>query len=151
MRNRIMWIVAVALGAFVTPLHAHDKAHTIERHARYAPELGWRGILAVLTIPDAQQHLGALATPLQMLVSQYGDQFIDRIEREAAISPPFKECLAAIHPSPIFPFPEHLWPRLTAAAGTPIGPMAPHVAALYKEIPDLSTLATCGAIGPMGV
>jgi hypothetical protein len=120
---------------------AHEKAHAIERYARYAPELGWRAILGVLTVPDSHGHLGALTKALEMLISQYGDQFIDRIEHEATVSVAFKTCLAEIHPSPKFPFPVHLWPRLSAAAGTPIGPMAPHMAALYEELPDLSNIA----------
>ena len=119
---------------------AHEKAKAIERYARYAPELGWRAILTVLTLPDALQHLGPLVNALEMLVSQYGDRFIERIEHEASVSSAFKACLAKIHPSPTFPLPEHLWPRLSAASGGSIGPMKPHMADLYAELPDLSQM-----------
>jgi hypothetical protein len=121
---------------------AHDQAHNVERLARYAPELGWQSILAVLELPDAQSHLGALAEVLRMLISRYGRQFIDRIEAEAQISAAFRTCLAELSPDPTFPLPEELWPRLSAAAGVPVGPMAPHMAALYAEMPGLSGLAS---------
>lgn len=130
------------IDTWIAQSDAHDKANAIERYARYAPELGWRAILIVLTIPDTIQHLGPLSNALEMLISQYGDDFIDRIEHEAKISHAFKTCLARIHPSPTFPFPQHLWPRLSAAAGKSIGPMAPHMAALYAEIPDLAHVET---------
>lgn len=121
---------------------ASEKAHAIGSYARHAPELGWRAILAVLTLPDVHQHLTQLSHPLEMLVSRHGDRFIDRIEREASISSAFKACLAEIHPSPTFPLPEHLWARLSVAAGTSIGPMEAHMTDLYAEIPDLSEIAT---------
>jgi hypothetical protein len=121
---------------------AHEKAHAIERYARYVPELGWRAILAVLTLPDAAQHLSALSDALEMLVSRYGDRFIERIEHEARVSSAFKACLAQIHPSPTFPLPEHLWARLSAASGTSVGPMKRHMADLYAELPDLSEVET---------
>lgn len=130
------------IDTWIAQSEAHAKAHAIERYARYVPELGWRAILAVLKVPDSHSQRGGLTAALKMLVSQYGDQFIDRIEQEAAVSSAFKACLAEIHPSPTFPFPEHLWPRLSAAAGKPVGPMAPHMAKLYEEMPDLSTVAT---------
>src|SRR5262249_29822122 len=97
---------------------------------------------SVLTLPDALQHLGPLSDALEILVSQYGDRFIDRIEHEASISSAFKTCLAEIHPSPAFPLPEHLWNRPSAAAGTPIGSMNSHMAELHAELPDLSAMAT---------
>jgi hypothetical protein len=121
---------------------AHVQAHNVDRWARYAPELGWRSVLAVLELPDAQQHLSALAHALRMLISRFGSQFIERIEVEANVSPAFRRCLAEVWPDPTFPIPEELWPRLTAAAGRPIGPMAPHMAELFAEMPDLSEVAS---------
>lgn len=130
------------IDTWIAQSDAHEEANAIERYARYAPELGWRAILAVLTIPDALQHLGPLSHALEMLVSQYGDNFIDRIEHEASVSSAFKACLAEIHPSPTFPLPEQLWSRLSAASGTSVGPMKPHMAELYAGLPDLSEMAT---------
>ena len=115
---------------------AHEKVHAIGRYARYAPELGWRAILAVLSIPDAVRHVDSLADALEMLVSRYGDRFIDRIEDEASISAAFKACLSETHPSPTFPIPEHVWSRLSAAADTSIGPMKSHMARLYADLPN---------------
>jgi hypothetical protein len=121
---------------------AFEQAHNVEQFARYAPEVGWPSILAVLQLPDAQSHVSALAYALRMLIARYGASFIDRIEAEAAINPAFRACLAEVRPDPTFPLPEALWPRLSAAAGTSIGPMAPHMASLYAEMPDLSELAS---------
>jgi hypothetical protein len=130
------------INTWMAQTEAHEKAHAIERYARYVPELGWRGILSVLTLPGVERHLSALSHSLEMLVARFGDQFIDRIEQEAATSQDFKACLTEIDSSPAFPIPAHLWPRLSAAAGVSIGPMASHMAKLYAEIPDLSRLAT---------
>lgn len=128
--------------AWLAQSAAHEQAQNVDRWARYAPELGWRSIVAVLELPDAQLHLSALAHPLRMLISRYGAQFIDRIEAEAEISPAFRRCLAEVRPDPTFPIPEELWPRLSAAAGTSIGPMAAHMAELYAEMPNLSEVAS---------
>jgi hypothetical protein len=121
---------------------AHELAHNVHQFARYAPDLGWPSILAVLELPDAQSHLTALAYPLGMLISRYGADLIDRIEVEAAQSVSFRDCLGEVRSDPTFPIGEDLWPRLSAAAGKPIGPMAPRMAALYAELPDLSETAT---------
>ena len=128
--------------SWIVQSEAGEKAHAIERHARYSPELGWRGILAVLSLPDGSQCVGPLSDDLEMLVSRYGDRFIDRIEAAAEASAAFRSCLANIHPSPTFPIPEHLWLRLSAAAGTTIGPMGTGLAELYAEIPNLSDAVT---------
>jgi hypothetical protein len=128
--------------SWIAQSETFEKAHAIERFARYAPELGWRAILSVLAFPEALEHLVPLSHALEILVSSYGDQFIDRIEHEAAISVPFKTCLARMNPSPTFPIPEHLWSRLSAAAGTCVGPMPPNLAALYAKIPNLADVAT---------
>ncbi len=107
-----------------------------------APELGWASILAVLDLTGARPFLWLLERPLCMLISQYGEAFIDRIEAEAARSPVFRECLRHVHPDPVFRIPEPLWERLTHAAGKSIGPMSPRMAALHTEFPDLAeTLA----------
>jgi hypothetical protein len=121
---------------------AHEQAHNVQRFARYAPELGWPSILAVLELPDAESCLAALAYPLGMLISRYGTSFIDRIELEAGLNPAFRACLAEVRPDPTFPFPQDLWPRLSTAAGTSIGPMARHMAGLYAEMPNLADAAT---------
>ena len=122
--------------------NSHEKAHLIDSYARYTPEIGWRAILSVLRHPRALQNSNLPSNALEMLISRYGDFFIDRIEREAATSPAFKACLAEIHPSPVFPLPEHLWLRLSAAAGRPVGPMRKGMASLYSKIPDLAEVAT---------
>ena len=73
-----------------------------------------------------------------MLVAQYGLAFIDRIELEAITSPAFREPLGHLDSDPVFRIPERFWERLTTAAGKPIGPMPPHMAALYEQLPDLA-------------
>ena len=116
----------------------HDHAMNVERFARYAPELGWASILAVLELPGARPHLWLLERPLCMLISQYGEAFIDRIEVEAVTSLAFRDCLGHVRPDPVFRIPEPLWERLTQAAGKTIGPMPSHMAALHNEFPDLA-------------
>jgi hypothetical protein len=128
------------INAWLAQSDAHEHAHNVERFARYAPELGWRSILAILELPDAQSHLPRLANTLGMLISQYGSEFIDRIMAEASVSDPFRRCLAGVHADPRFPIPESLWPQLSRAAGAPVGPIAPRVASLFAEIPDLGRL-----------
>jgi uncharacterized protein DUF6869 len=123
--------------AWLLQSDAHLEAHNVERFARYAPELGWQSILAVLELPDAQAHVDSLSHALLMLIAQYGFDFIDRIEHEAAVSTAFKSCLAEVHPDTVFRIPEALWSRLSAAAGASVGPMAPHMAKLYDEIPGI--------------
>ena len=121
---------------------AHDHGMNVERFARYAPELGWASILAVLELPAARSYLSLLERPLCMLISQYGESFIARIEAEAASNPMFRACLAAVEPDPVFRIPESLWDRLTRTAGKAIGPMSHRMAALHAEFPDLAeTLA----------
>ena len=42
----------------------HDHAMNVERFARYAPELGWASILALLELPAARPHVWLLERPL---------------------------------------------------------------------------------------
>ena len=120
----------------------HDHAMNVDRFARYAPEVGWASILAVLELAGARPHLWLLERPLCMVISQYGEAFIDRIEAEAARSEVFRQCLGNVQPDPVFRIPEPLWERLTHAAGTTIGPMSARTTALHTEFPDLAeTLA----------
>ena len=126
--------------AWLAMTEAHGGAQNVERFARYAPDLGWRSILAVLEHPDARGHVRTLSGSLSIFISQFGADFVDRIEEEAAISSAFRECLADVHPTPVFPIPEALWARLSAAAGVTIGPMKPKMAALYAEFPDMGQL-----------
>jgi hypothetical protein len=108
------------IASWIAHSNAHAKTHAIDRLARYAPEIGWRAILAVLNHPKAPSHNNLPSHALEMLISQYGDLFIDRIEHEAAASPTFKACLAEIHPSPIFPFTlRRTAPPTTAARSFP--------------------------------
>jgi hypothetical protein len=124
--------------AWIANADASPHAHEVDRLARYAPELGWRAILAILELPDSQSHLGALAGPLGLLVSQFGPSFIERIEAEAAINPPLRRCLAKLRSDPIVRIPEELWQRLSEAAGTRVGPIPAHMQELYDDIPGLA-------------
>ena len=126
--------------AWLAMTDAHDGAQNVEKFARYAAELGWRSILAVLEHPDARAHVSTLSGPLSIFISRFGADFIDRIEEEAAISSAFRECLAHVHPTPVFTIPETLWSRLSAAADVTIGPMQSKMASLYAELPDLAQL-----------
>jgi len=126
--------------AWLANADASKRAHHVDRLARYVPEWGWQTILAILELPDSQSHLESLAHPVRLLIAQFGPTFIERIEAEAAINPPFRRCLAELHSDPVFGIPPQLWQRLSDAAGVPIGPIAPHMQKLYDEIPDLAQL-----------
>jgi len=126
------------VAAWLRHCDSHDHAMNVEQYARHTPELGWASILAVLELPHARPYLSALEWPLRMLISQNGPSFIERIEIEAVTSSAFRECLGHVQPDPVFSIPESLWDRLTNAAGKPIGPMAPHMVALFADIPELA-------------
>ena len=128
--------------AWILHSEAFEKAHAVEQYARYWPDIGFRAILAVLAHPQALDHVTSLSHALAMLISQYGDRFIERIEREAKGNFAFRSCLAEVQSSPVFPLPIHLWTRLSAAAGKSIGPISPGLAQLYEKIPNLSENAT---------
>jgi Family of unknown function (DUF6869) len=121
--------------------NAAPNAFQVDRLARYVPEVGWASILAVLEQPDALPLASDLANSLEKLISQHGARFIDRIEAEARVSPAFKTCLGHIHPSPTFPIPKSLWERLSEAASASVGPMTPHMEALYADLKGLDRAA----------
>jgi hypothetical protein len=126
--------------AWLANSDASSHAHNVDRLARYVPELGWQAILAILELPDSQAHLESLADTLRLLVAEFGPKFIERIEAEAVINPPFRRCLAELHSDPAFRIPPELWQRLSDAAGVSIGPIAPPMQELYDDLPDLAHL-----------
>lgn len=128
------------IDAWLANADSGDRAHLVARLARHVPEEGWLSILAIVARPDAQPYLAALARPLSTPIARHGAQFIDRIESAAAVSAQFRRCLACVSSDPVAPIPEALWARLSAAAGTTLGPIAPHMSQLYTEIPRLAEL-----------
>jgi uncharacterized protein DUF6869 len=128
----------VLIEAWLANADASSHAHNVDRLARYVPEVGWRMILAILELPDCQAHLDALAHPLGVLIAQFGPMFIERIEAEAAISPPLRRCLAELQSDPVFRIPTRLWRRLSDAAAASIGPIPPHMQELHDDFPNLA-------------
>ena len=61
------------------------------------PELCWTFIINVLYREPSQKVIGALAAgPLDDLIEDHGDQFIDRIEDEARQDPAFRHLLGGV-------------------------------------------------------
>lgn len=58
------------------------------------PEECWQGLLAVVRQNPPEEVLGLLgAGPLETLMDEHGPDFIDRVEREASSSTPFRTAL----------------------------------------------------------
>lgn len=61
------------------------------------PERAWDAILSVARRRPSEKVLGMLAAgPLEDLVDQHGEAFIDRIEKEASSDPEFKRMLQQV-------------------------------------------------------
>jgi len=61
------------------------------------PELVWKLLLNILSREISQWAVGLLAAgPLEDLLSYYGPQLIDRVEKEARISPKFRLALTGV-------------------------------------------------------
>ena len=61
------------------------------------PELTWQGILAVLLHELSPEQFALLAAgPLETLLSRYGPDYIERVEREAAQNPKFNYLLGGV-------------------------------------------------------
>lgn len=78
------------------------------------PDDAWRTILAILARRPSEDVTGALAAgPLEDLIEDHGDAFIERIEAEARADPAFRQVLCGVWPSNI---PE-IWERIETARG----------------------------------
>ena len=61
------------------------------------PELAWKLLLNILSRDINQRAIGLLAAgPLEDLLSDYGPQLIDRVEKEARINPKFRIALTGV-------------------------------------------------------
>ena len=61
------------------------------------PEMLWRLILEVLKRNPPPLAEGMLAVgPLEDILTKYGPLFIDRVEKEAAVNPKFKDLLSEV-------------------------------------------------------
>jgi hypothetical protein len=78
------------------------------------PEDCWAGILAVLWREPSEKVLGVLAAgPLEDLIQNHGEHFIERIEAEAKTDPAFRALLHGVWESGT---PE-VWARIQKARG----------------------------------
>jgi Family of unknown function (DUF6869) len=61
------------------------------------PELAWEYLLKILSCEISQWAVGLLAAgPLENLLSDFGPQLIDRVEKEARINPKFRLALTGV-------------------------------------------------------
>lgn len=61
------------------------------------PELAWEALLVALTQPRMEPHLGLLAAgPLEDLLSEHGERWIERVESEAYKNPHFARMLGEV-------------------------------------------------------
>lgn len=88
------------------------------------PEDVWRVVFEVLTHRPSEKVTGVLAAgPLEDLIEDHGETFIERIEREAQSDPAFKDLLCGVWPSSS----KEIWARVEKARG-------------YKEPPPRAIL-----------
>ncbi|MBB5204872.1 hypothetical protein HNQ51_002186 [Inhella inkyongensis] len=79
---------------------------------REHPEDCWRAILAVLDLQPSEKVLGMLAAgPLEDLIEDHGEQFIERIEIEARRRSDFRSLLRGVWKSSTL----EIWARVERA------------------------------------
>jgi GNAT superfamily N-acetyltransferase len=79
------------------------------------PERVWTITKALVTAAPDEKTLGVIgAGPLEALLADYGEQFIERIERQAAADEKFRYCLAGVWRAGMS---DELWSRVTNALG----------------------------------
>ncbi len=82
---------------------------------RQAPETVWEAIRTLAGRPLTEKQIGLLAAgPLEDLLADHGETFIDRVEREARVYPKFRHLLGGVWPSSIK---SHVWDRVVRIRG----------------------------------
>lgn len=95
-----------------------DIPFTEHEYIRTEPETAWRIILE-LTERSNDNLLGMIAAgPLEDLLNEHPDKFIQRIEEQARKSIRFRECLTGVWKSGI---PGPIWERIVIACGNAPG------------------------------
>ena len=80
-----------------------------------APEIAWRAILAIRERESDKEILCVLAAgPLENLLSDHGEAFIERVEQLARADPTFRKMLRIMYRMFMS---EEVWRRVQAAAG----------------------------------
>lgn len=89
------WIFAQKLGVGTLGYDRHSWAvDELIDLAFHRPNMLWDLILRILQIDRSKEIVAAIgAGPLEDLMVQHGETFIDRIEQLAAVSPIFKEAM----------------------------------------------------------
>lgn len=88
-----------------------QEAETIKNQ----PEAAWRFILELVARAKSDLMLAMIAAgPLEDLINQYPDQFIQQIEEEARKDARFRKCLTGVWENGI---PTPIWKRMVAACG----------------------------------
>jgi hypothetical protein len=79
------------------------------------PETAWAAIEEIIRVDASDAMLAYVAAgPIEHLLVQHGDEFIERIEQSARRDPTFRKMLGAVWRSLIS---EEVWKRLKAVAG----------------------------------
>ncbi len=77
------------------------------------PETAWRGILAILQHELTERQMSVLAAGMvENLLSENGEQFIDRVETEAIQNPRFQYLLGGVRRCGMV---ERVWARVQKA------------------------------------
>jgi hypothetical protein len=87
--------------------------HTMFDAVQDTPEVAWGAILKILEQELTWEQLALLAAgPLEDLLSDHGNQFIERVEREAERNPRFNYLLGGVWQAQM---PQELWERVRKA------------------------------------
>jgi hypothetical protein len=88
----------------------------VKEATMHDPEHAWQLVLAIVAATDSSLVLEVLGSgPLEDLLSDYGDQFIDRCEEQARVDPKFRESLSSIWRTERMS--EAVWSRIEQASG----------------------------------
>ena len=88
---------------------------TVDELVRQEPEVGWATILAILERIDAEPSSRLFqvlaAGPVEDLLADHGETFIERVESEARNNPRFNLLLGGVWQNAM---PDHVWKRVQA-------------------------------------
>mgnify|MGYP003576540067 FL=1 len=77
------------------------------------PEIAWRAILKVLAYDLTEEQEALIAAgPMEDLLVHHGENFVDRVEREALKNPRFNHLLGGVWRQGM---PDDIWDRIVRA------------------------------------
>ncbi|HEX6741229.1 MAG TPA: hypothetical protein VF079_05475 [Sphingomicrobium sp.] len=113
------WIAARRRGEEAADDQVHESVVILT--FAYSAETQWKFVTAAVALAaESIDELYAIAAgPFEGLMGKYGDDYIDRVEAEAARDPKFREML---HGSWQHLMSDQVWARVEAARGKPTLP-----------------------------